>query len=401
MTNKRIMAIGVGLFLALGGNPVAAAERHYDPGVSDTEIRIGQTLPLSGPLSSFASFAKAEAAYFAKINAEGGVNGRKIKLISLDDGYSPPKTVEQTRKLVEEDQVFLLFSSLGTVTNAAILRYVNDHKIPQLFIISGAEMWADPRPHPWSMGWPLTYRAEAKIYAQYLLRHQPAAKIALLYQQDDFGKEYLEGLEEGLGDRAGKMIVARASYLPTDPTVDSQIVTLQGSGADTLMLFAVGKSAAQALRKVDELGWSPNRFLSYTSATVALLKSVGFDRSSGIISAGFAKDPSDPQWRDDPAMRAWRAWMRDYDPGGDTTDIVNVYGYSLAQTLVQVLRQCGDRLTRDNVMRQAANLRDVALPMLRPGIKLNTSATNFIPIREAQLMRFDGTQWAQFDGLLH
>jgi branched-chain amino acid transport system substrate-binding protein len=379
----------------------AAADRQYDPGVSDTEIVIGQTMPLSGPLSGYATFAKAEAAYFSAINDAGGVSSRKLRLISLDDGYNPAKTVEQTRKLVEQEHVFLLFSSFGTVTTAAIHKYANDNKVPLLFPISGAGKWADPERYPRTMGWMLPYRTEARIYARHLLQNRPAAKIAVLYQDDDYGKEYLRGLEEELGGAAEKMIAAEVSYQPSDPTVDSQIVTLQASGADTFMIFATAKSAAQAIRKAYDIGWRPQRFLTYTSASVAtVLKPAGFDKSAGIISAGFAKDPTDPQWRSDEAVRDWRAWMEKYYSDGDATDIANVYGYSLAQTLVQILRQCDGELTRENVMRQAANLKGVELPMLLPGIRLDTSPGDFHPIEQAQLMRFDGAEWVRFGSIL-
>jgi branched-chain amino acid transport system substrate-binding protein len=399
---KTVAALSVLLVLALGAAVMAvAAERQYDPGVSDTEIVIGQTMPLSGPLSGYATFAKAETAYFSAINDVGGVSRRKLRLISLDDGYNPAKTVEQTRKLVEQEHVFLLFSSFGTVTTAAIHKYANDNKVPLLFPISGAGKWADPERYPRTMGWMLPYRTEARIYARHLLQNRPAAKIAVLYQDDDYGKEYLRGLEEELGGAAEKMIAAEVSYQPSDPTVDSQIVTLQASGADTFMIFATAKSAAQAIRKAYDIGWRPQRFLTYTSASVAtVLKPAGFDKSAGIISAGFAKDPTDPQWRNDEAVRDWRVWMEKYYPDGDVADIANVYGYSLAQTLVQILRQCDGALTRENVMRQAANLQGVELPMLLPGIRLDTSPSDFYPIEQAQMMRFDGAEWVRFGGIL-
>ena len=388
----------IAAFLTLAATE-ALADQRYAPGVTDTQILIGQTIPYSGPLSAYASFGKAQAAYFAKINTEGGVNGRKIKLVSLDDGFNPARTVEQTRKLVEDEQVFLLFSSFGTATSAAVRKYLNGRKVPQLFIVSGASYWAEPGSHPWTMAWPPTYQLEAQTYAQYLLRVRPNAKVAVLYQNDDYGKDYLSGFKEGLGQKAGSMIVAEASYAPTDPTVDSQIVTLMSSGADTLVDFATAKAAAQTIRKANDIGWKPLHIMTLTSSSVeTVLKPAGMDKALGLLSSSFIKDPSDPQWKDDPAMQEWRTWMKEYYPDGNTGDMVNVVAYSLAQTLVQVLRQCGDDLTRENVMRQATNLRNLQLPMLLPGIKINTSPNDYALIEELQLMRFDGTRWVRFGG---
>ena len=373
----------------------------YVPGVSDTEIKIGQTMPYSGPLSSYSSIARAQAAYFDKINAEGGVNGRRIKLISLDDGFNPARTVEQTRKLIDEEQVLALFGSLGTVTNNAIRKDVNARRIPHLFLLSGASQWADPQSFPWSMGWTPLYQAEARIYAQYLLRANPTAKIAVLYQNDDLGKEYLKGFKDGLGQQAAAMIVAEASYAPADPTVDSQVVALKASGADVLMNFATAKAAAQAIRKAHDIGWKPQQLVSYTSSSVeAVLKPAGVDKALGLISAGFVKDPADPQWQDDRAMQEWRAWMKMYYPDGNAADVMNVIGYSLAQTMVQVFKQCGGDLSRENVMRQAAGLRRIELPMLLPGIHVDTSARDYMPVSQVQLMRFDGTKWVRFGAIL-
>ena len=387
--------------LLLGRSDAALAEKKYGPGVTDTEIKIGQTMPYSGPASLYGTIGRAEMAYFDKINAEGGVNGRKIKLISLDDSASPPKTVEQTRKLVEREDVLLLFSPVGTPSNIAIHKYVNAKKVPHLFLYSGAMRWGDPKHFPWTMGWLFPYAAEAKVYAKYILQNKPNAKIAVLYRYDDFGKDYLKGLKEGLGERAASMIVAEASYESTDPTVDSQIVSLKASGADTLFNFATARAATQSIRKVYEIGWTPLHIITSVSTSVgAELTPAGLDKAVGLISSNSIKDPTEPLWKDDAGMKEWLAWMKRYYPQGDVTDDNNVYGYLFAQTLVQVLRQCGDDLTRENVMRQAASLRDVELPMLLPGIKINTSAADYFPLKQAQMMRFDGKEWVRFGGIL-
>ena len=397
---QRLTSICAALACATLIGAVQAA-KNYGPGVSDTEIRIGQTMPYSGPLSSYSSIARAQAAYFDKINAEGGVNGRKIRPISLDDGFNPARTVEQTRKLIDEERVLALFGSLGTVTNNAIRNEVNARKIPHVFLLSGASQSADPHSFPWSMGWTPLYQAEARIYAQYLLRANPTAKIAVLYQNDDLGKEYLKGFKDGLGQQAATMIVAETTYAPTDPTVDSQVVALKASGADVLMNFATAKAAAQAIRKAHDIGWKPMQLVSYTSSSVeAVLKPAGVDKALGIVSAGFVKDPADPQWKDDRAMQEWRAWMKTYYPDGNPADVMNVIGYSLAQTMVQVLRQCGNDLSRENVMRQAAGLRRIELPMLLPGIRVDTSARDYMPVKQVQLMRFDGKKWVRFGDIL-
>jgi len=383
------------------GTDVALAEKRYGPGVTDTEIRIGQTMPYSGPASSYGTAGKAEAAYFAKINAEGGVNGRKITLISLDDGYSPPRTVEQVRRLVEQEEVLLIFSMLGTPTSAAVQKYLNAKKVPQLFCASGASEFGDPQHFPWTMGWRPNYRSEARVYAKYILKVRPDAKIGVLYQNDDLGRDYLKGLHEGLGEKAASMIVSEVSYEVTDPTVDSQIVTLQGSGANTLLNFSTPKAAAQAIRKAYDLGWKPLHLLSNVGSSVAsVLKPAGLEKSVGLLTAAFLKDPTDKQWLNDPAYRDWMAWMKQYYPEGDTTDLYNVYGYGLAQTLVHVLKQSGDDLTRDNVMRQASSLKTLALPMALPGVKLNTSPTDYYPIEQMWMQKFDGKQWVLVGDLI-
>ena len=397
---KRKLLVGLGLMACVLAS-TAAAEKKYDPGATDTEIKIGHTNPYSGPASAYGTIGRAEAAYFKMINDQGGINGRKINFISLDDGYSPPRTVEQVRKLVEEEQVLLLFQSLGTPSNTAIHKYMNAKKVPQLFVSTGATKWGDPQNFPWTMGWQPNYQTEAHLYAKYLLQKKPAARIAVLYQNDDYGKDYLKGLRDGLGSQADSLIVSAVSYEVTDPTVDSQIVTLQGSGADALFIFATAKFAAQAIRKTYDVGWKPMMFLNNVSSSVAsVLQPAGLEKSVGLVTALYFKDPTDPQWANDPAMKEWQAMMKKYYPDGNLSDGFNVFGYLAAQTLVQVLKQCGDELTRENVMRQAANLRDLALPMFLPGIKINTSPTDFYPVDQIQLARFDGKRWVLFGEVL-
>ncbi|HUZ30820.1 MAG TPA: ABC transporter substrate-binding protein [Xanthobacteraceae bacterium] len=387
-------ALAIGLALTSG---LAFAAGQYSPGASDTEIKIGNTMPYSGPASAYGIIGKTEAAYFAMINEQGGINGRKINFISRDDGYSPPKTVEQVRQLVEQDQVLLLFSTLGTPPNVAIHGYLNDNKVPQLFVATGAEQWNNPKKFPWTMGLIPSYGTEARIYAHYILKNLPNAKIAVLYQNDDFGKDYLNGLRAGLGDKAAKMIVATQSYETTDPTVDSQVVTLQGSGADVLMTAAIPKFAAQAIRKVYDAGWKPTYFLSSVSNSVGtVMKNAGYEKGVGIISAAFAKDPTDPQWANTPEYKEWLAFMKKYNPSANTADVQGVIGYSYAQTLVAVLKACGDNLTRENIMKQAASLHDMKLPMLLPGIALSTGPNDFAPIKKMQPEKFDGTTWKLF-----
>ena len=397
---KRNLLVALGLMACVLAS-TAAAEKKYDPGATDTEIKIGHTNPYSGPASAYGTIGRSEAAYFKMINDQGGINGRKINFISLDDGYSPPRTVEQVRKLVEEEQVLLLFQSLGTPSNTAIHKYMNAKKVPQLFVSTGATKWGDPQNFPWTMGWQPNYQTEAHLYAKYLLQNKPAAKIAVLYQNDDYGKDYLKGLRDGLGRQADRLIVSAVSYEVTDPTVDSQIVTLQGSGADALFIFATPKFAAQAIRKTYDVGWKPMMFLNNVSSSVAsVLQPAGLEKSVGLVTALYFKDPTDPQWANDPAMKEWQVMMKKYYPDGNLSDGLNVFGYLAAQTLVQVLKQCGDELTRENLMRQAANLRDLALPMLLPGIKINTSPTDFYPVDQIQLARFDGKRWALFGEVL-
>ena len=379
----------------------ASAEKNYGPGVTDTEIKIGQTIPYSGPVSAYGTIGRAQAAYFEMINAKGGVNGRKIRLISLDDAFSPPKTVEHTRRLVESDNVLLIFSSLGTPTNSAIYKYLNAKKVPHLFAISGAEKFDDPKQYPWTMRWHPAFRAEGAIYARYILQNNPKAKIAVLYQNDDFGKEYLKGLKDGLGDAAATQIVAEASYEPTDPTVGSQIISLKASGADTFVDFSTAKATAQSIREAYDKGWRPLHIVSQVSTSLTgVLAPAGLDKSTGLISSAYYKDPADPRWASDPALHAWREWMQQYYPDGDRTDGQNVLAYTIAQALVQVLKQCGEDLSRENVMRQAANLNGVELPMLLPGIKMHTSPTDYAPFNQLWLQKFDGKQWTLFGSVM-
>jgi branched-chain amino acid transport system substrate-binding protein len=397
MTVKRNIAKGLsatGLIVASG---LAFGAGQYGPGASDTEIKIGNTMPYSGPASAYGAIGKSETAYFSMLNEQGGINGRKINYISRDDGYSPPKTVEQVRQLVEQDQVLFLFNTLGTPPNTAIQGYLNDNKVPQLLVATGADKWNDPKHFPWTMGWQPSYRIEARIYGRYILKNQPNAKIAVLYQNDDFGKDYLTGLREGLGDKADSMIVAIKTYETTDPTVDSQIVALQGSGADVLLTAAIPKFAAQAIRKVYDIGWKPTHFLTNVSSSVgAVFKPAGPEKGVGIISAGYLKDPTDPQWQDAPDFKEWLAWMKKYNTGGNLADGNNVTGYSVASTLVAVLKASGDNLTRENIMKQAANLHDLKVPLLLPGITVSTGPDDFAPIKQMQLMKFDGETWKLF-----
>jgi branched-chain amino acid transport system substrate-binding protein len=389
--NRGILLALLTLSLSAAANPVAA-QKKYDPGVTDSEIKIGNIMPYSGPLSAYALIGRTEAAFFNKVNAEGGVNGRKINFISYDDGFSPPKTVEQARKLVESDEVLLIFQSLGTPTNNAIRPYMNQKKVPQLFVATGATQFGDLKNFHWTMGWQPTYQTEGRIYAKYILQNHPQGKIGVLYQNDDSGRDYLKGFHDGLGEEATKrMIVAELPYEPSDPTVDRQIVTLKTMGADIFFNEASPKFAAQAIKRAAEIGWKPVQFLASISNSVgSVLKPAGLEASKGILSTNYLKDATDPTWKDDPALKEWAAFMDKYFPEGDKTSTFSVYGYLTAQTVVQVLKQCGDELTRENVMKQAANLKDLELGMLLPGIKINTSPTDYFPIEQMQMSRFNG-----------
>jgi len=386
--------------LALAATP-ALADGQYDTGASDTEIKIGNTNPYSGPASSYGTIGKALSAYFDMINEQGGINGRKITFISLDDGYSPPKTVEQVRKLVELEEVLFLFQTLGTPTNTAIHRYVNTKKIPHVFIATGATKWGQPEKFPWTMGWQPTYQTEGKAFARYILANVEDPKIGVLYQNDDYGKDFLEGLKIGLGERADELIVAEEPYEVTDPTVDSQIVSLKSSGANVFYNISIPKFAAQAIRKSYDIGWRPLHLLNYVAASIKLvLKPAGLDKSKGIISALFMKDPTNPLWRDDDDVQIWLAWMKKYYPEGDIDEPFNVFPYAAAYTLQHVLEKCGDNLTRANIMKQAASIKDLKVPMLIDGITINTAADDFYPIEELRLARFNGSEWEVFGDLI-
>jgi branched-chain amino acid transport system substrate-binding protein len=400
MSIKQVIAGGCAAIALALGTP-ASAQKKYDPGASDTEIRIGQTMPYSGATSAFGTIGKVEAAYFKMINEQGGVNGRKLDLISLDDAYSPPKTVEMVRRLVEQDGVLLMFQTVGTPTNIAIQKYLNAKKVPQLFVGTGASRWNDPSGNPWTMGWQPSYQIEAAIYAKHILKERPDAKIGVLYQNDDYGKDYLKGLKDGLGGKASKMIVAEATYETSDPTIDSQIVQLQASGADVFVDFTTPKFAAQAIRKAYDIGWKPVHYVNSISTGVGpVLTPAGLEKSVGVISTTYLKDALDPQWAKDTAIIEWTAFMKKYYPDGSLIDGSNIYGYAAAKTLVQVLKQCGDNLTRENVMRQAANLKDFAPDTLIPGIKINTGPRDFAPIKSMQLMKFDGKSWVLFGNVI-
>ena len=377
--------------------PATAADT---PGVTATEIKIGHTNPYSGPASAYGTIGKVITAYFKKINDEGGINGRKINFISVDDSYSPPKTVEMVRRLVEQDQVAFVFNTLGTPTNSAIHKYMNQQKVPQLFVATGATKWGDPQHFPWTMGWQPTYQAEGHIYAQYVLKNVPNAKIGILYQNDDYGKDYVKGLKDALGDAAKKIVVMEQTYEVTDPTVDSQIVNLKNSGANVFYNVTIPKFAVQAIKKAHDVGWKPLHLLNSVSSSVGVvLKPAGLDASKDIITARYLKDVTDPQWKNDAGYKDWLAFMQKYYPDGSIVDDFNVYGYTVAQGLVQVLKQCGNDLSRANVMKQAASLKDLSLPMLLSGIKVNTSATDFYPIEQEQLAKFDGERWVNFGEL--
>ena len=389
----RLVALGALVTLSLVSTSVIAQPK-YGPGTSATEIKVGQTIAYSGPASAYGQLGKAEEAYFKWLNAKGGINGRKISFITLDDGYSPPKAVENARKLVESEQVAVVFNVLGTPLNTAIRPYMNQKKVPQLFIAAGATTFNDPQHFPWTMGWQPNLQAEATFYAQHLLKSKPDAKVAVLYQNDDFGKDLLNGLTTALGDKAKAMIVDAQNFQATDPTIDSQMITLKNSGADTLFLFTYSKQAAQAIGKMDDLAWKPVTYLHLGAASVgATFKPAGLDKSKGILSAGFMKDVTDPKWADDPDVKTWLAWMKDNLPMADINDSLNVAGYAYAQTLEQVLRQAGDDLTRENIMKQAASLKNFRLGLLLPGSLINTSPTDYRVIRYMKLQRFNGRSW--------
>jgi ABC-type branched-subunit amino acid transport system substrate-binding protein len=398
---RRLAALSTAMiFLAASGGS-ALSQKKYDTGATDTEIKIGNIMPYSGPASAWGVVGKTEAAYFRKINAEGGINGRKITFISYDDAYSPPKTVEQARKLVESDEVLLIFNSLGTANNAAIQKYMNARKVPQLFVATGATRWNDPLNFPWTMGYQLNYQSEARVYAKYILKEKPNARIAVLYQNDDYGRDYLRGLKDGLGDKAASFIVSEDAYDISEPTIDSHIVKMKSVKADVFVDIAGPKFAAQAIRKAAEIGWRPLHFLNTVSTSIgAVIRPAGPENAQGIISVAAVMDPLDPQWKDDPGMKAFDEFLAKDYPEGDRADLNVLNGFNVAQTLVHVLMQCGDNLTRANVMRQAANLKDFRTTNLLPGITINTSPNDFAPIEQMQLKRFKGERWELFGPIL-
>ncbi len=387
--------------LALTAALPAQAQKHYAPGITDTQIKFGQTLPLSGPVSAYGQIGRAEAAYFRMINDQGGINGRKLEFVQLDDGYSPPKTVEQTRRLVEEDQVAFVFSSIGTPTNLSVQKYLNAKKVPQIFIGSGGSQFDDPKNFPWTIAFLPNYAVEGRIYARFLMAEKPAAKVAVLYQNDDYGKDVLRGFREGFGADADKRIVATASYEVSDPTVDQQIVSLQGSGADVFLAIATPKFSAQAIRKVYDSGWKPFYIVNFVGNSVAAaLKPAGLEKAVGLISTAYEKDPNDPQWANDPDYKTWLAWMQKYQPDADIANQFNVTGYDEAAVLVHVLKECGDNLTRENILAKATHL-NYTPPMIQPGIAMKTTPEDYVPVKEMRLVRFDGKTWVPFGNAIN
>ncbi len=394
-----ITAALAALALACAATP-ALAQKQYDPGASDTEIKIGTTTPYSGPASAYSAGSVSITAYFAMINDQGGINGRKIHFISLDDAYSPPKTVEQIRRLIESDEVLFLVNTVGTATNMAVVKYINQKQVPHLFIGSGATVFNDPEHYPWTMSWTPHYASEGEIYAKYILSAKPDARIGVLAQNDDLGRDYMLGFKRGLGERAASMIVSYQTYNTTDPTVDSQVVTLKAARADVFVIFSVPKFAAQAIRKAYDIDWHPQEFVSSVGSSIAgAIRPAGFEAAKGIISAAYQKDSADPQWHDDPAMKAWNVWMDKYNPHVDKSDYYAPYGYNIGHAVVQLLKQCGDKLTRANIMQQASHL-DMELPLLLPGIRLRTTPSDLRPIRQMRLVRFDGQRYVLFSDVL-
>jgi len=394
------LVAGTAVAIALSASS-AHAQKKYDPGASDTEIKIGQTVPFSGPASAYATIGKAQAAYFNMINAQGGVNGRKINLIQYDDAYSPPKAVEQVRKLVESDEVLLTFQIIGTPSNAAVQKYLNTKKVPQLFAATGASKFTDPKNFPWTLGFNPNYFVEGRIYGQYILKEYPNAKVGVLYQNDDLGKDYLNGIKSGLGDKAATMIVAEASYEVSDPTIDSQILKLKSAGADLFFSASTPKFAAQAIKKNAELGWKPVHILDINATSVgAVMQPAGLEASKGVISVNYGKDPLDPTWKDDAGMKRYFDFMAKYYPEGDKNSSFNSYGYSTAQLMVHVLKQCGDDLTRENVLKQATNLKNVMLDLALPGIVGNTTPNDYRVNKQLQMMKFNGERWELFGPII-
>jgi len=401
MNNKKLVLTAAAAAFSLLAAQSAFAQKRYDTGASDTEIKIGNIMPYSGPASAYGIIGKTEEAYFKMINEAGGVNGRKINFISYDDGYSPPKAVEQTRKLIESDEVLLIFNALGTPSQTAVQKYHNAKKVPQLFVATGASKWNDPKDFPWTMGFQPSYRVEARIFAKYILKEKPNAKVAIFYANDDFGKDYLAGIKDIFGSKASNLIVAEESYETTEPSIDSHIVKLKGTGADVFVNISTPKFAAQAIKKMAELEWKPTHVLTDVSVSIgAVMKPAGLEASEGILSAQYMKDASDPQWKDDEGMKKFMAFIDKYMPGANVADLNLAYGYAAAQTMVQVLKQCGDDLTRENVMKQAASLKDFAPDTLIPGIKVSTSPTDFGPIEQLKMMQFKGGKWELFGDII-
>jgi branched-chain amino acid transport system substrate-binding protein len=399
--NKKLPLLAAAAAFALFASQTAFAQKKYDTGAGDTEIKIGNVEAYSGPASAYGIIGKTEEAYFKMVNEAGGVNGRKINFISYDDGYSPPKTVEQIRKLIESDEVFLVFNALGTPTQSAVQKYHNAKKVPQLFLATGASKWNDPKDFPWTMGFQPSYRVEARIFAKYILKEKPNAKVAIFYANDDFGKDYVAGIKEIFGEKASSLIVAEESYETTEPSIDSHIVKLKGTGADVFINISTPKFAAQAIKKLAELEWKPMHLMTDVSISIgAVMKPAGLDASEGILSAGYLKDASDPQWKEDEGMKKFMSFVDKYMPGANISDANLVYGYAAAQTMAQALKQCGDNLTRENVMKQAASLKDFAPDTLIPGIKINTSATDFAPIEQLKMMQFKGGKWELFGDII-
>jgi branched-chain amino acid transport system substrate-binding protein len=397
----RLAAFSAAVVILGATSSGALAQKKYDTGATDTEIKIGNIMPYSGPASAYGVIGTTETKYFQKINAEGGINGRKINFISYDDGYSPPKTVEQARKLVESDEVLFIFNPLGTPPNSAIQKYMNSKKIPQLFVATGATKWNDPKEFPWTMGWQPNYQSETQIYAKYILKEKPDAKIAVLYQNDDYGKDYLKGLKDGLGAKAASMIIIEESYETSEPTIDSHIVKLKSTNADVFVNISTPKFAAQAIKKTAEIGWKPLHFLNNVSASIgSVITPAGMENAQGIISSNYLKDPTDPQWKNDAGMKAWNEFLDKYFPEANRSDASVMYAYTVAQGLVHVLKACGDNLSRENVMKQAAGIKDLELGGLLPGIKVNTSATDFAPLAQLRLMRFKGDTWDLFGDII-
>jgi branched-chain amino acid transport system substrate-binding protein len=392
------LGAAVAAFVFTSGS--ALAQKKYDTGATDTDIKIGNIVPYSGPASAYGIIGKSEEAYFRMINENGGINGRKIKFISYDDAYSPPKAVEQVRKLVESDEVLVVFSALGTPSNTAIQKYLNAKKVPQLFAATGATKWNDPTHFPWTIGWLPSYQSEGRIYAKFLIKEKPDAKVAVLYQNDDFGKDYLKGLKDGFGAKASA-IIAEESYEVSEPTIDNHIVKLKASGADVLVSITTPKFAAQTIKKMAEIDWKALQIVANVSTSVgAVMKPAGFENGQGVLSAHYAKDAGDAQWKDDPGMKKFLAFLDKYYPDADRTNSQVIYGYGAAQTLTKVLEMCGDDLTRANIMKQAANLKDFTPDTLLPGVRINTSATDFAPIEQLQMMRFKGEKWDLFGDVI-